>query len=69
MVDDDGPWIHYKLTNEPKGSGCCSCFCSLDFFSDNIDPHASSTTNGDRHSQIEIVQCIINNLLKKKKKL
>ena len=41
--------------------------CSLDFFSDNIDPHASSTTNEDRHSQIEIVQCIINNLFKKKK--
>ena len=33
--------------------------------SDNIDPHASSTTNEDRHSQIEIVQCII----KKKKKI
>ena len=31
MVDgqwtDDGPWLYYKLTNEPKGSGelktCC----------------------------------------------
>ena len=34
--------------------------CSLDFFSDNID--ASSTINEDRHSEIEIVQCIINNL-------
>ena len=19
--DDDGPWLYYKLTNEPKGSG------------------------------------------------
>ena len=20
-MDDDGPWLYYKLTNEPKGSG------------------------------------------------
>ena len=20
-TDDDGPWLYYKLTNEPKGSG------------------------------------------------
>ena len=39
--------------------------CSLDFFSGKIDPHASTTTNEDQHSQTEIVQCIINNLFKK----
>ena len=30
-------------------------------YSGKIDPQASSTTNEDQHSQIEIVQCIINN--------
>ena len=37
MVDDDGPWLYFKLTNEPKGLG------ELKMMKKQLNPSDSST--------------------------